>query len=225
MRRILDPKANPNEIITAVHGIYLKRKVIRCLEPETWLNCETLDAYFLLLDARAKKFGQNVMILPTHFYNSTSEPKYSFANGLQYFHERNPLECDQVLIPMNQSGEHWVMMVVNIKKKLLQFFDPLAQLNSKKKEQQHIRRYFEELARQSNMGALNIPLWKDVDMDEFPKQLDNYNCGVYIIMYIEYLTGLDQEKSLNIDPTRLPWVEEQLVLDLFYKTTPSKGFV
>ena len=217
---ILNPDAQDSEVITVVGEHTLRRGILRCLGPTEWLSCEVLDAYFYLLQRRANEACEKMMFLPTHFYTMITKPSFNFNNGLQYFRDKNPFDCDLVFVPINQGEEHWVIVVVNVKAKQMHFYDPLLQLNAKKVELANVNRFFNDLSRIRGLAKLNVPLWAKVVVTDIAKQDDDYNCGVYVLLYAEHIsrrTGL----PLQIDPTTLVQKRKSILMTLFRKESPS----
>lgn len=218
--QVLDSKAPQEDVICVVGTHALKRTTLRCLEPMEWLNCETIDAYMHLLQVRADSTGVPIEFLPTHFYTMITNPEYNFNNGLMYFHNKHPFECDTVVIPMHQGKEgnqHWVMVVVNMKSKQVEFYDPLLQLNTKKTELRNVKRWFHDLAVIRSVKSVNVPLWIDVEMKTIPKQQDDYNCGVYVLLYAECLGRGESVEKLEIDPHMMTKTRRKFVMDLCLK--------
>ena len=59
---------------------------------------------------------------------------------------------------------------------------------------EQIKRYLNEECKQFNITDFNCTDYEVINMDNFncPKQMDGYNCGVFTIMFMEFIShGID----------------------------------
>ncbi|CAH0395713.1 unnamed protein product [Bemisia tabaci] len=77
-------------------------------------------------------------------------------------------------------GDHWCMVVVNFKTAEFYHLDPLIGATGYSYLQLVMFQKFLELTGNNRLSSLDwsYPAWT------FPQQIDNYNCGVYIVFYI-----------------------------------------
>jgi sentrin-specific protease 1 len=207
-----------DEVLIKIGDNHLERRALRCLKPETWLNDEVMDAYMELLNLRNADIHGNVMFFLTHFYRSITRPPtgYNFKKGLPYVRGRKLFHMDLLVIPMNQGGIHWVMVVINIKEKRIEFYDPLPQKSTNSREMSIMQQWFAQLVTQElHLDTIDIRHWGSQTMTNIPTQPDNYNCGVYVLHFAEFL---GRGVPLVIDPKNLVDLRNQILLDLYTKS-------
>ncbi len=214
---IFNVKGKDDEVVIKVGEIHLKRRALLCLKPREWLNCEVMDAYMELLQIRNNQNGGKFMFFPTHFYGLVvpSTDAYNFKSGLPYVYKKNVFDMDVLVIPMNQGKVHWVMVVVNIKEKRIEFYDPLQPRRTIYPEMSMMQKWFGELAALRSLKTLGIQDWDSQMMTNFPKQKDNYNCGVYVIHFAEFLS---RGVPFVIDQDNLDSLRNQILVDLYNGT-------
>ena len=99
------------------------------------------------------------------------------------------LTYDKIFIPINLPNAHWMLAVVNIKEKLLQFYDSLAAngteyLNNLRKL---IGDYVMDM--RAEYGAtieVDVQTW-DIQNMEAVRQSNGYDCGMFMLKYVEHL--------------------------------------
>ena len=206
-----------DEVVIKVGDIHLKRRALMCLKPQMWLNCKIMDAYMELLQIRNTQIGGKVMFFPTHFYRMVAKSRdgYEFRSGLPYVRNKNVFDMDMLVIPMNQNEVHWVMVVVNIKEKRLEFYDPLQQGMTIYTEMLIMQKWFAELAALRNLKTVNIQAWDSQMLTNVPLQKDGYNCGVYVNHFAEFLS---RGVPFVIDQDNLEYLRNQILVDLYNGT-------
>lgn len=212
-----DPAAPDDEVVCVVGQTGLKRRVIKCLLPKEWVNCETIDAFLHVLQQRADQSGVKMMFLATHFYTMITKPEYNFNGGLQYFHNVNPFDCREIVIPINQGEQHWVTIVVDMKAKRFDLYDPLYQVDTKHVELNTVKTWFLDLVRLRNLRSLNIPLWEAKLSMDCPKQTDDFNCGLYVMLLAEFLGRPERVGHLVIDQNNSTQLRRSIVQALCRK--------
>ena len=97
-------------------------------------------------------------------------------------------EHSKVFVPINISGTHWVLAVINITEHTINYYDSLGSDGSRYLEvllryiqAEHIRKKQQPL--QENEWALHSH-----DGSEIPQQDNNCDCGVFTLVYADYIT-------------------------------------
>lgn len=210
-----------DEVVIKVGEIHLERRALICLKPQMWLNSQVIDAYMELLQIRNDHNGGKFMFFSTHFYHLVAKRAggYNFRKGLAYVRNKNVFDMDMLVIPMNQNENHWVMVVVNIKEKRIEFYDPLQQRRTIYTEMFFMQKWFAELAALQNFKTVNIQAWGSQMMTNVPLQKDINNCGVYVCHFAEFLS---RGVPLVIDQDNLEYLRNQILVDLYNGTINSK---
>ena len=138
--------AQPKTAMLVTHkGMELYGKDIKKMLPMEWLNDELINLYVRLLQERdsAARGADNGTPL-CHFFNSFFMNKlykddknytYNYAN-VQRWTKPNRLksggqasatilDCNQIIVPVNQGNMHWVCAVADLKKKQFVLYDSL----------------------------------------------------------------------------------------------------
>jgi len=98
-------------------------------------------------------------------------------------------ELDYIFVPVNLSGVHWVLSVVNLKKKRFEYYDSMAPGARPSDVYQGLRKYMQE-----ESGGMDLSGWEDYAMKDPPRQFNHSDCGVFTVQTAEYI-------SRDLDPT------------------------
>lgn len=213
---VFDKKARKEEVLVPIPDHPLTRQVLRSsLRDQKWLHGEVLDAYMALLQKRADNAGKKHKFLPTHFYQLISAPNYHVGAGLAYVKEQDLFEWDYLYVPMNVNENHWVMVLVNFKKRTLWALDslpPLGQAGYGMEKQLYcVARFLHDLAKLRSL-PIEVLKWHRKDMRDIPTQTDDHNCGVYVLTFAEMISrGC---KEIVIDRSLLPQMRNRITLEL-----------
>ena len=152
---------------------------------------KVIDCYLSLLDEWDKQLGGNSIFLAAIDINFDFT---EYANNIQ--RRQLTLETKYLFCPMHINKNHWVIVVVDIKEKSLNYFDSMK--GSGANQFKYV------------IKCLNILLpqtkWSQSVMSEtivdFPLQKDNTTeCGIFLMMYADYfLANLEMDFSLEDMP-------------------------
>ena len=114
--------------ITQKFNIAITGKDIQTLADGAWLNDEVINFYVSLIAERSKNSCDlpKVHSFSSFFYTQLSKKGY---DGVRRWAKRAKVEIakmDYVLIPVNISNTHWVLSVINLKKKRFEYYDSLG---------------------------------------------------------------------------------------------------
>jgi hypothetical protein len=91
-----------------------------------------------------------------------------------------------VIIPINENGNHWIIIIISIPRKRLIYCDSLGQFN--KSIVSHLLDYMKFDHHMSGKSVLKITEWSISIMSEcsdFKGQDDCFNCGVFVCIWAE----------------------------------------
>ena len=185
----------------------MTRSTLSCLKEIKWLKDDVLDAYMALLQQRSASSSKKHKFFPTHFYQLISAENYHIRTGLQYVRDEDILEWDFLYIPINVNENHWVLVMVDLQGGRLFPMDPLG--GNLKTETAYVKRFLDDLV-QLRKPTMPKP-WGRVMLHGIPTQGDNYNCGVYVLLYAELLS---RPAKFIIDPLSLRYMRQRIVVDL-----------
>ena len=67
------------------------------------------------------------------------------------------------------------------------------------------------------VSNVNVTLWKDIEVTDILRQYDDYNCGVYVLLYAECLGRGGTIEKLEIDSYKMSGARRKIVMDLCLK--------
>eukprot|EP01054_Gregarina_sp_Poly1_P003113 Gregarina_sp_Poly_1__3112@NODE_1876_length_3153_cov_184_290992_g1217_i0_p1_GENE_NODE_1876_length_3153_cov_184_290992_g1217_i0NODE_1876_length_3153_cov_184_290992_g1217_i0_p1_ORF_typecomplete_len510_score56_51Peptidase_C48/PF02902_19/9_3e37Peptidase_C57/PF03290_13/0_23Peptidase_C57/PF03290_13/4_5e03Peptidase_C5/PF00770_18/1_3Peptidase_C5/PF00770_18/7_1e02_NODE_1876_length_3153_cov_184_290992_g1217_i05472076 len=137
--------SEPLKVVAAVDGIELTKRDLACLLPGEWLNDEVMNAYMNLLNARTRfvlenrsssgsGYCVNTYYWSTFFYasltgeTSLGRREYSYQR-VRRWTSRKKIDIfayDLLCIPLHIQKIHWALGAVDLKSKLVFFFDSLG---------------------------------------------------------------------------------------------------
>jgi hypothetical protein len=176
------------------------------LAPGNWLNDEIINLYMRLLQERDTRLHQRPdagQYPKCHFFNSFFLSKlYKDAGQYDYDAVRrwtmpgrlkaigqsrsSILDCDRIIVPVNQSNMHWTVAVIDIKNKRLEYFDSLLGQDDECLE--HLAQYLvDEFKNKRGEDREEILDWKRHYPKNIPRQRNGYDCGVFLSLFANSL--------------------------------------
>eukprot|EP01056_Protomagalhaensia_sp_Gyna25_P002051 Protomagalhaensia_sp_Gyna_25__2050@NODE_20_length_7955_cov_303_925088_g13_i0_p2_GENE_NODE_20_length_7955_cov_303_925088_g13_i0NODE_20_length_7955_cov_303_925088_g13_i0_p2_ORF_typecomplete_len492_score69_42Peptidase_C48/PF02902_19/1e04Peptidase_C48/PF02902_19/8_8e39Acetyltransf_14/PF03421_16/0_11Peptidase_C57/PF03290_13/1_3e03Peptidase_C57/PF03290_13/0_4Peptidase_C57/PF03290_13/2e03_NODE_20_length_7955_cov_303_925088_g13_i057517226 len=142
---------DPTKVVAIVDGVELTKRDMACLSPGEWLNDEVMNAYMNLLNARTQKVescrtssegemtGRSDYCVKTFYWNtffyssltgetSIGQREYTY-NRVKRWTSRKRIDIfsyDLLCIPLHIQKIHWALGVVDLRSKLVFFFDSLG---------------------------------------------------------------------------------------------------
>jgi len=204
----------PNEAVLRHEGskVCLMGNDLSRLNPGCWLNDEIINLYMRLLQERDTRLhAEGKEKYPScHFFNSFFLSKlYKDTGSYDYESVRrwtapgrlkaigqtrkSILDCEKIIIPVNQSNVHWVLAVIDLKNKRFEYFDSLYGEDDACLD--FLSQYLmDEFKNKRNEERPDILEWPKVYPKSIPKQVNGYDCGVFLILFADYLS-----KSAKLD--------------------------
>ena len=177
---------------------------IHRLQKGEWLNDELINYYLNLIKARSanpakvvsSKFGKNVSSLAsskkklprafafnTFFYSLLAQRGYSGVRRWTKKAKVNLFEMDRVLIPINKGGFHWILCVVNVEYKRIEYYDSMGREGESAENRSvltNVRNFMVEEAK--NLG-------------QNPQEVENWT--FYVPVFLVEATNADCRKHRN----------------------------
>lgn len=178
-------------------NIEISREKIRCLRPHGWLNDEVINLYLELLKERGIR--ESKRSLKCHFFNTFFYKKLACGkNGYDYKSVKRwttlrklgyeLIECDKIFVPVHQNV-HWCLAIINMKAKTLQYLDSLG--GNDPRVPRMLARYIVDEVKDKSNKEIDISLWTEEVVDYNPLQQNGYDCGVFMLKYIDFLSRGD----------------------------------
>jgi sentrin-specific protease 1 len=139
--------------------------------------------------------------------------KYEYANVENWSKLRAPggdlFALDEIFIPIDIGGLHWILAVIHIQQKIIQVYDSCGE-----PYRQYLKNLFQYL-KDEHESKKGSPLpgakeWRLVGTDkkETPQQHNGYNCGVFVCMFAYFLSlgrPLESRERLQPDSNHTTW--------------------
>ena len=185
------------------------------LQPGNFLNDAVIQGFLRLVDeqrmTQEKDSTKSLALFNTHFCaklnpeHFTTQVQYEFNEVHRYapIHQTraqaNPFMYSKLLIPINFAMAHWGLLVVDMSTKTLTTIDSLRET---RRVGPFRKKYYEKCERildwledwkkyQEDTNMEKQPYdrhqWTVIE-ENCPQQLDGYNCGVFMCLFIHNLT-------------------------------------
>jgi len=162
----------------------------------SWLDDEVINFYAKMLKERDDALsvaGRR----KSHFFNSnfmiklrdSGKPStYDYGNVKRWASKVDLLEMDRIYCPINIDNGHWTLLVIFVQEKKIRYYDSMGNYANK------FERYSE--AALNYMRDKHLQLHRPFDVNEWrlsntqhvPRQANGYDCGVFTIMFMDFLT-------------------------------------
>ena len=231
-------RIDDEELLICKYNIPITVRHFKKLMPTTWLNDEIINFYFGMLQERNNNLRalnphtKKLLFLNTFFMNKL------LGDNLLYDSDRNGLfpkcfnyqavqkwtkryiifnDVDDIYIPINIPNSHWCLIVVDIRNKIIYFYDSIYNFDRGSKFVDATIRWLNE-EHFKNFGVpLETDLWNIQILIDIPQQNNGNDCGVYLILFADFRSdGIDVNLINNIAFQRRRIARNILAGDLFY---------
>ena len=146
---------------------------------------------------------KNISFLPTSLTKSIigSEHNKKKKKSFTGYRIKHTFTSGLLFVPYNLDS-HWYLLVANISKKELMVFDPLSKNNSSDRAElfkKYLINY--KTLKPNNKCNLTKLEWTIVSTSSvnIPFQEDSYNCGLYVLHYMDHLANGNINSSAAFD--------------------------
>jgi len=183
----------------------LKGKDIHTLAPVTWLNDECVNFTLGILGRRERERCGPKGHPRCHFFNTFFLNKlfqdagiYEYNKVRRWTTEKKvgylPIKCEKVIIPVHQ-GVHWVLAVVDLKRKVVSYYDSL--LGRDRDVVRNLIKWVVDEAENKLNEKWDITEWKEEYPSEIPRQMNGSDCGMFMINYARNVASFTDEDLAN----------------------------
>jgi len=183
---------------------------------QQYMNARVIDAFFYLLS----QTYDNVIFGDSTIYQSMVLNFYPDDQLREIMKRRWPDSIDVMYFPININDNHWILVVANKKKRVMDVYDSLKFKNGKETKL---------LSTKLSMVFSNGAPWKVNDNSKewnIHRQQDHHSCAFFTCWYAyELATG----GSVGIWPTDLDWkmrvkvIAQQVFISLVSKKIKMKN--
>ena len=177
-------------------NVQVTRRLLKCLDGYSWLNDEIVNFSMSMLQERdatlCKVFDQRVS---SHYYNSffmnklmdSGDGSYCYDNVKRWSKKFNIFEKNKIFCPINLKNTHWTMLVIYVQEKKIKFYDSMASKGTRYLN--GALQYLQDESIKRNGANFNLNEWELISTtDKVPQQENGFDCGVFTIMYADFIT-------------------------------------
>jgi len=171
------------------------------------LNDEIVNISFQMLSDRVGMISSTqprIHVFSSFFMKRLYDnKKYNYDNVKKWTSRLNydVLSCDQIFLPIHIK-DHWILGKVDTLEKRIVLYDSVG---GARRDAQgfvtSVKRWIAEEARRNKLQQdwfQNVSEWTEEFPTDIPRQSNQCDCGVFIIMYADYLcAGAELERSFS----------------------------
>ncbi|XP_031111112.1 uncharacterized protein LOC116015227 [Ipomoea triloba] len=190
------------------------------LRPGVWIIDEVINAHECVLRFKDCDKAPRNLYLPTYFAQLPEDERYNVFQRC-VGSNRTLSRCTSIYIPMNMENRHWYLIRADIQTKEAAIFDSYLQ-NKKAKTRTHeaeevlkslhncliehamVDESFSYSDDKNGVWKISIPGW-------VPQQKNGYDCGVFVMLFMEQGKNLTRETRFETEKER-----RRIALQLLY---------
>ncbi|KAL7123824.1 hypothetical protein ABFS83_14G008500 [Erythranthe nasuta] len=189
---------------------------LMCLSPGGWLNDDVINLYLVLLKEREER--ESHKFLKCHFFNTFFYKKLISGGGYNFQSVRkwttqkklgySLLDCDKIFVPIHQ-GAHWCLAIINKKDKKFEYLDSLKGFDMQVLPV--LAKYYVDEVKDKNKEDVDITSWKAEFVTEHPEQENGFDCGVFMIKYVDFYS---RDVGLCFDQRDMPYFRRRTAKEI-----------
>lgn len=183
----------------------LKGKDIHTLAPVTWLNDECVNFTLGILGRRERERCGPKGHPRCHFFNTfflnklfQDDGEYDYNKVRRWSTEKKlgylPIKCEKVIVPVHQ-GVHWVLAVVDLKRKVVSHYDSL--LGKDREVVRNLIKWVVDEAKNKLNENWDISEWREEYPSEIPRQMNGSDCGMFMLNYARNIASFTDKDLRN----------------------------
>lgn len=197
---ILNGPGGP-DIVACRNNIEISGDKIQCLQDKEWLNDEVINYYMDLLNELNSKIGGSRLVPNTYLWNSffwlklSDDGKGYNYKSVQRWTSRKKIDIfsfDRMIVPMNVGRNHWALGFVDLRAKIVRYYDSLAAGTVHTRFSEFILKYLEDEFRDKRKHEECPQFTTEFSteiVDDIPQQRNGYDCGVFMCSFAECLAN------------------------------------
>ncbi|ODV59429.1 SUMO protease ULP1 [Ascoidea rubescens DSM 1968] len=200
-----------------LYNIDISVNDLKTLKDKHWLNDNIIDCYMAMLIERGKNNLNlpKIFIFTTHFYSSLAKNGYK---GVKRWAKRKKIDVtkmDYIFIPINLLNSHWVLGIINNKKRRFEYLDSLngGSFNILGKLQEYMAEETERMYPNYDrgLGEFDYYNWEAIERKDIPQQENGSDCGVFTCMNVDFLS---QEKHLKFSQNDMKNIRRRMAYSI-----------
>ncbi len=228
-----------NRQVAEVCGLKLRVQHMKRLVPgqkpneDSMLNDELMNAWMAQLQARDRGWRATPGLYPAcHFWNKLykDEKQFNYENVRRWNKpvrlqrggqlSQSVLDCELIFVPVHKPM-HWVLAVIRVQDKVIEFFDSNLNDRSPSREDQELVGCLEQYMKLELQGAGRPDAqepWEHVFPKRIVQQANGYDCGMFVFMYAKcrsagrrfdfcqaHMAGLRAQLAFQLNGLHISW--------------------
>lgn len=195
----------------------ISKKGMWSLYPSRWIRDDVVNIYCKLLEKRDDLFLKSKLhtkpniFLHTNFYTLLEKklPVDNYLKNKVNHHTSSFFDVDKVFIPVNIDQMHWALVVINVEKQIIEFYDSMGSGGA---EIMTNISGFVEMEYEKKYNSSLPQMWRKKNMSRtIPQQTNSWDCGVFMIAFMDMLSVGD---ILNFSQQHINHFRERIQLSI-----------
>jgi sentrin-specific protease 1 len=169
------------------------------IDDKNWLNDHVLS--FWIWEIKKKMKGADkVFIFESSFMSVLlRDNTYDYERVKRWTTKRdiNIFENNFLLVPAHVSGNHWILLVANLRERVVTVMNSLDEREKYLNLKEVLVTYLEDEFKTLKGIAPIDKHFEVVDDVNSPKQENGYDCGIFVLIFIERIVKLSREVEEN----------------------------
>ncbi|KAJ7300326.1 hypothetical protein JRQ81_000013 [Phrynocephalus forsythii] len=198
-------------LLGSVANICIYDYDIETLEGHNWLNDHIIDGFLASRAIMAKELGHDGTVFPPSCYFFENLVSGRLSPGVyKYFLKYGVLRKDVLLIPVNDSKVHWILIVVVFKRKTTLYLDSNHGL--KLSILKVITSFFGQLYEQISKKPYTFKDWSFFAPNDVPKQDNSSDCGPFVCAFSHLIASGNKHQFTQKDMCSIrPWIAKEIL--------------
>jgi Ulp1 family protease len=112
------------------------------------------------------------------------------------------LDFDPLLIPINLGGSHWILVVVHLKSRVIDYYDSLFSMNEEV-VRKIVTFFSQEFDAKDEDWVTKCP--------HIPKQNNANDCGVFVLSFMKAVAGM---RTFQFSSDDIPLIRKELAHEI-----------
>ncbi len=226
LKAFLNETNDDTKIVISKFGISMTVKSLCCLKKKKWLNDEIINFYMGMLSERHAEYksingGRGQFFFSSYFMSNLIDRGYDGVS--RWTKNVKIFELDKVFVPININNFHWVLAVVHIQEKVIEYVDSMK-YGYGKSYCQALSMWLAKEAKKSSVPFKNSE-WMSWRQNEFyPTQDNGYDCGLYVVVSADVIS-LQLPLDMSFNASHMPHLRKLVGVNILRGTLCSQSSV
>ena len=183
-------------------GLAFTYQMIQTLQPNVWINTNVIDYMANLIYYRhLKKTNNNptIIILHNYFFQEIFFKGNTYQFKKSKFKSIKSLDIMETLIIPVYHNSHFFLMTYSFKTYTIKYYDSLYNQSRGENFSSILLKYLIDLYKFYNQSVEEKDITIDVAKEGIPQQNNSVDCGVYTIMFIDFIIDNIDFDQFNSD--------------------------